>query len=181
MNSRRTGLGALAGAIILLCSAFLALNADPPRAPSQKGSAKNESGIPAEKSDDASPVSVAEARERAKLMHKIHSATLEALHHHYFRREQAVLPARAMEDVFAELDKQEKIKTRWIAVNTPAMSIDHEPQTEFEKEAATQLANGKPAFDRVVKGTYYRAGAVSLGAGCLGCHTKLSAPTAKTP
>lgn len=167
MNSNRIGLGVLAGVTVVFCAA-MTLNADPPR-------------IPGKEPDSAGFLSVAEARERAKLMHEIHSATLEAMHRHYFRRERAVLPARAMEDVFAEIDKQVKVKTRWIAVNTPAMSIDHEPRTEFEKEAALELASGKAAFERVVEGSYYRAGVIPLGPGCLSCHTRLGVLPAKTP
>jgi hypothetical protein len=171
MNSSRISLGVLAGAAVVFC-AGLALNADPPRTHDK---------APAEKPDAPRPISVAEARERAKLMHEIHAATLEALHHHFFRRERAVLPARAMEDVFAEVDRQTKIKTRWIAVNTPAMSVDHKPETEFEKEAAEELARGKPAYDRVVKGVYHRASAIPLGSGCVACHVRLAAPPTKIP
>jgi hypothetical protein len=177
MNSSRIGLGTLAGATLVLCAA-LTLNADPPGVLGKKSAEKSGSS---EKSDGIQRLSVAEARERAKLMHEIHSATLEAMHHHYFRREHSVLPARAMEDVFAEIDKQSKIKTRWIAVNTPAMSVDHKPQTRFEKDAAAELAKGKPAFDQVVKGVYHRAGTIPLGPGCVGCHTRLGVPPTKIP
>lgn len=134
---------------------------------------------PAEK--PAAPLSVAEARERAKLLHEVHSATLEALHRHYFKRDHPVLPARAMEDVFADVDKQTRIKTRWIAVNTPAMSVDHKPRSDFEKDAAAELAGGKSAFERVEKGVYHRAAVIPLGPGCVGCHTRFGAPPAKTP
>jgi hypothetical protein len=34
------------------------------------------------------------------------------MHHHYFRRDGAVLPARALEDVFADVERESKIKTR---------------------------------------------------------------------
>ena len=151
-----------AGGVLGLC---LTLKADPP----------------AEKADDVKRVSVAEARERAKLMHDVYASTLEALHHHYFRSDRSVLPARAMEDVFADIDKQSKIKTRWIAVNTPAMSINHEPQTDFEKKAAAALAAGKAEFDTVADGYYQRAGAIPLSAGCVGCHTRHFSTPSKTP
>jgi cytochrome c553 len=98
-----------------------------------------------------------------------------------FRHDRAVLPARAMEDVFAAIDRESKIKTRWIAVNTPAMSINHEAETAFEKKAAAEIAAGKKEFEGVEKGYYLRATAIPLGAGCVGCHTKFSATTDKTP
>jgi len=72
---------------------------------------------------DGQKVTVAEAKARAKLLHGVYAATLDALHHHYFRRERAVLPARAMEDIFADVEEDTKIKARWIAVNTPAAAI----------------------------------------------------------
>jgi hypothetical protein len=83
--------------------------------------------------------------------------------------------------VFAEIDKQSKMKSRWIAVNTPAMSINHEPETAFEKKAAAAIADGKTEFESVEKGFYLRVGAIPLGTGCVGCHMKFATTTDKTP
>jgi hypothetical protein len=174
MKPRRIGSCVLAGVVGML-GLIMSLNADSAEAPP-----KDPTSRPAEKAADER-VSMAEARERGKLMHSIYAATLEVMHHRYFRADRAVLPARALEDVFAEIDKQSKIKTRWIAVNTPAMSINHEPESEFEKKAAIELAAGKTEFDRVEDGYYRRAGVIPLGAGCVGCHTKLFSTPAKTP
>ena len=179
MNVARTALGVLAGASALLGSVW-PLSADPPPPVSAEGPAKEAKGRPVEKPDDTR-VPVAVARDRAKLMHDIYSATLDTMHHRYFRREGAVLPARAMDDVFAEVDRRTKIKTRWIAVNTPAMSTNHEPETAFEKKAATELAAGKAEFERTEKGYYLRASPISLGAGCVGCHTKFGPTEDKKP
>ena len=123
-------------------------------------------------------VSVAVARERAKLMHDIYDATLDVMHRHFFRREGSVLPARAMEDVFAEMAKQSSAQAKWISVNTRAMSIHHEPETEFEKLAAKEIAAGKADFELVENGYYQRAGRISLGGGCVSCHTnQFSSPS----
>lgn len=132
-------------------------------------------GAPAEK-----PLAVAEARERARLMHNIYAATLEVMHQHFFKRERSVLPARAMEDVFAEMDRQTKIKAAWISVNTKPMSIHHEPRSDFEKQAAKAIAAGKSEFERVENGVYQRAGAIPLGAGCVSCHTGFFAKAPQT-
>ena len=113
MTGARTSLSVLVGVTGLLGFAWT-LHADPPAAPAPEAKGKS-----AAQPDDEKRVSVAEARERAKLMHDIYSATLDSMHHHFFRRDRAVLPARALDDVFAEIDKKTKIKTRWIAVNTP--------------------------------------------------------------
>jgi hypothetical protein len=137
-------------------------------------------GEPKASDDRGTPVTEAEARARAKLMHGICAATLDSMHHHFFQRGRPVLPARAMEDVFAEVEKQSKIKAKWISVNTKAMSIDHEPRTSFERKAAKAIAEGKGEFELVEDGVYCRAGAIPLGAGCVTCHTGLLATTPQT-
>jgi hypothetical protein len=144
------------------------LSADPPREP-----ARTEKGEPR--------VTAAEAKERAKLMHDIYSATLDSMHHHFFRRDRATLPARALDDVFAEVDRKTKIKSRWIAVNTPAMSLNHEAETDFEKKAAAALSGGKAEFEATEGGYYSRATPIPLGVGCVGCHTKFGPTDDKKP
>ena len=176
MTITRTSLGLLAGVIGVLGLA-LTLNADPPRSPAKGAQAKGSSG---EQQDDGR-VSVAVARDRARLMHTVYSATLDSMHHHFFRRERAVLPARAMEDVFAEVDRETKIKSRWIAVNAPAMSVNHEPKTAFEIKAAAAIAAGKTEFEQIENGYYYRAGSIPLGSGCVTCHTRFSPTPDKKP
>jgi hypothetical protein len=125
-------------------------------------------------------VTVSEARERAKLMHNIYAATLESMHHHFFKRDRSVLPARALEDVFAEMERQSNIKAGWISVNTKAMSIHHEPNTDFEKKAAKAIAAGKGEFELVENGVYQRAAAIPLGTGCVNCHTGFFSKTPQT-
>ena len=129
--------------------------------------------------DDA-PASVARARENAKLMHNVYASTLDVMHHHFFRNNKAVLPARALEDVFADMEAQSKVKAKWIAVNTKAMSINHEPKSDFEKKAAAAIGAGKSEFEAVEDGYYRRAAAIPLGSGCVTCHTGLFAGTPKT-
>ena len=115
-------------------------------------------------------VSVAVAQDRARTMHKVYAATLEAMHHHYFHGERAVVPAKAIEDVFDELRQQTKIEARWISVSLQPMSINHEPKSDFEKRAAKEIAAGKEEFDAVEGGYYRRAGAIPLSGGCVACH-----------
>lgn len=59
-------------------------------------------------------LSIATARERAAALHLAYSATLETIHRYYFRKDQAVLPARAMEDIFSSVARQSQAKARWI-------------------------------------------------------------------
>ncbi len=113
------------------------------------------------------------ARERARLLHKIYDATVEAMHHHYFRKNRTIAPPRAIEDVFKKISEEEGIHARWISVNTKAMSIKHKPKDAFEKAAAEAIAEGKQTFERTEAGNYRRAGAISLSGGCLDCHGTL--------
>ncbi|MFA6543442.1 MAG: DUF3365 domain-containing protein [Limisphaerales bacterium] len=136
--------------------------------------------VPEESGDDAR-VSLAVARERAALAHVIYATTMDIIHHHYFRKGQAILPARAMEEVFTEVAEQSKVEGRWIAVNTKAMSIHHEPRTSFEKQAASAIAAGREKFERVEKGYFRSARAIPLGEGCVSCHEGMFRGPANSP
>lgn len=124
---------------------------------------------------------VAAARERAKLLHAIYSTTLDVMHRHYFRPERAVLPARAMEDVFEDMAGLTEDKAHWISVNTKAMSVQHTPKTAFEKKAAAELSAGKEEYELVENGVYQRAGVIPLRSSCVGCHTKHFSGPVKSP
>lgn len=137
--------------------------------------------VSAEPRSDDARVSVATARQNAKMMHNIYAATLEVMHERYFRNNRAVLPARALEDVFAEIEAQSKVKAKWIAVNTKAMSVNHEAKSEFEKSAAAAIAAGKGEFEVVEDGYYRRAAAIPLGSGCVRCHTGFFSGAPKSP
>ncbi|MFN0198988.1 MAG: DUF3365 domain-containing protein [Planctomycetaceae bacterium] len=125
-------------------------------------------------------VSVEVARDRAKLMHDIYEATLDTMHDHYFHGEKAAVPARAMEDVFYSMKRKSKAEARWIAVNSRAMSLDHEPETEFEKIAAQQITAGKNEYEEIKDGYYRRAGAIPLHGGCIRCHNNIFGEPPKT-
>ena len=96
-------------------------------------------------------------------------------------RERSVVPARAMEDVFSEIKRQSQVDARWISVNLKAMSIDHEPASDFEKKAAREIADGKSELDVVEDGYYRRAGAIPLSSGCVSCHAGLFKEATQTP
>lgn len=137
--------------------------------------------VPALAAEPVNRVSLDVARDRARLTHDLVADTLDVVHHHYFRREASVLPARALDDVFAKIEKRSDAKVKWIAVNTPAMNIDHEPKSKFEKAAAKELAAGKAEYSRVEDGYYLRAAPIPLGAGCVRCHTKFTTEAVKLP
>ena len=127
------------------------------------------------------PASVAVARDRAQLLHEVYTSTLEVMHARYFHGERATVPARALEDVFADMDRKSQVQARWIAVNTKAMSLNHEPKNEFEKRAAAELAKGQEEFVQIENGVYRRAAPIALHADCVSCHTAFFTQPPKTP
>ncbi len=180
MNSRfcagLCAFAAVTGTLYVTLAASEEPTSDVPRRPAARQMAASDKS-----SDREHRVSVAVARERAKLMHDIYEATLDVMHRHYFRADRSVLPARAMEDVFAEMAKQSSTQTRWISVNTKAMSIHHEPESEFEKQAAKEITAGKEEFELVGKGYYQRVGRIPLGSGCVGCHSQQFSSASTSP
>ena len=162
---------ALAGLLIVV-SGLLSLAAEPD---ADSAGQKPETAAAAVETDnpeaDTTPrVSVNVARDRGKLMHDVYTSTLNMLHHRYFRADKAIIPAQAMEDVFDDIRQSSEIEARWISVNLPAMGVDHEPETDFEKQAAKQIAGGEESVEIVADGYYRRVGAISLDGGCISCH-----------
>ena len=130
---------------------------------------------------DALRVPIAVARDRAKLMHDIYTTTLDVMHDRYFHADRAIVPARAMEDVFSAMEDQSGSKANWISVNLKAMSINHEPQTDFEKRAAREIVAGETGIEVIGDGFYRRASAVPMTGGCLSCHAGFFNQPSKVP
>lgn len=115
-------------------------------------------------------VSLETARDRAKVMHDVYSASLTVMHHRYFHGDRATVPARALEDVFRTIEEDSKIQARWISASFKPMSINHEPKTDFEKQAAQELAKGEESSEIIENGYYRRAGSIPMSGGCVHCH-----------
>ena len=165
MNCWTTGYSLAAAGVLLLAQNAIGA---PPAGENAKPA---DQVTPAVAKPDAVVVlSVEAARERARLMHNIYSATLDMMHHRYFRHDRVTIPARAMEDVFSEIDRQAKIKSSWIAVSGKAMSIDHEPEGEFEMAAVKAIKGGDDYFELADEKMFRRVGAIRLSGGCLNCH-----------
>lgn len=187
-TTRRLASLSLAGGTIGAMCVALAVSAEPegqatgepvPKQPAAEQSP--EAAEPVQAAVEARPLSVEAARERAKLMHEIYHATLHVMHDHYFHDSRAVVPARAMEDVFEEMTFSRKVEAKWISVNTRAMSLRHEPASEFEKKAAEEIGAGKEEYERVENGYYERAAAIPLTAGCINCHVGFFKQPPKSP
>lgn len=161
----------IAAGLIAAVSAALAF-ADEPVKPAAGSVGENSKQTADDHTQSRVPLAV--ARDRARLMHQIYTSTLDVMHDRYFHADRAVVPARAMEDVFENLQKETGSKANWISVNLKAMSIDHDPETEFEKHAAKELSSGKPELELVADGYYRRATPIPLNGGCAGCHAGFS-------
>ena len=131
--------------------------------------------------DKDARVSIAVARDRAALLHQVYTTTLEVMHHRYFHADRSVVPARAMEDVFENLEDHTGSEAKWISVNLRAMSINHEPETDFEKQAARELGKGQAEYTVVQDGIYRRATPILLHGGCVSCHAGFNPKPSKTP
>lgn len=112
-----------------------------------------------------------EARRQARLLHETIHATLQIVHLRYFHGDEGLpLPAATLKSVFRELEQRQQVQVRWLAVNTPAMHLDHEPKDDFERNAAKSLGAGKTEYESMENGVYRFAGAITLGSECLSCH-----------
>ncbi len=132
---------------------------------------------PAGEASDRAPArqaarpTVDQARRQAELLHETVHATLQIVHHQYYREDEGlVIPAATLKRVFAELEKRRQVELRWLAVNAEAMHVGHKPQDDFEKAAVTALAAGKESHEQTADGVYRYAGAITLGSECLKCH-----------
>lgn len=128
----------------------------------------NQAASPDEK---PSPVSEDEARSRARLLHETIHATLQIVHHEYYREDEALkIPAATLKQVFRELDKRHHVQLHWLAVNAQAMNVDHKPRDEFEQQAVKTLASGKSEYEQIDPGVYRLASTITLTSDCLKCH-----------
>lgn len=139
-----------------------------------------QSGQETKASDNTVRIPLAAARDRAMLMQQMYTATLDVIHDKYFHSERAIVPARALEDVFEALEQANGSSAKWISVNLKAMSINHDPTTDFEKHAARALGEGKPEYESVESGMYRRATPILLNDGCLGCHAGFGSRPSKS-
>jgi hypothetical protein len=119
----------------------------------------------------ASRPTVAEARERARLLHGTIHDTLQLVHARYYREDERLpIPASSLEDLFRSVAGRSGVELRWLVVEGRAMNVEHLPREGFETAAAEALAAGKGEHEAVADGRYRHAGAITLKAECLKCH-----------
>lgn len=112
-----------------------------------------------------------QARRVAEILHTSIHATLQVVHDRYYREDEGLpIPAAVMGDVFKELETEQNVRLRWLAVEGLAMNTDHLPQDKFETEAVKSLKSGKPFHEQSEDGLYRRAAPITLSSHCLKCH-----------
>jgi len=116
-------------------------------------------------------ITVDEARGRARVLETVYIASLQNIHRNYFQGDQKLaIPSRVLEDVFYSVNSRTGIKSRWIAVNTPAMNVEHKPKPGFETRATVAMKAKKSRFEEVKDNVFYSARSVTLFASCQRCH-----------
>lgn len=128
--------------------------------------------VPAdEKSSAETRPTIEQARRDAKILHTTIHATLRVVHDRYYREDEGLpIPASILGDVFKDVEDQEHIKLRWLAVEGLAMNTDHQPQDDFETAAVKTLKSGKRFHEEAHNGLYRRAAPITLSSHCLKCH-----------
>lgn len=112
-----------------------------------------------------------EARARVKLLESAYLSTLQHMHRRYFDgNERAPVPSSVLEDIFRRVDSENGTKSRWIAVNTPAMDPQHEPHDALTKEIARFLKSNNKRYEKVIDGKLISGRAITLFANCQKCH-----------
>lgn len=123
--------------------------------------------------EEKTTISVTEARHRARILHDAFGGALQVMHRDFFREDQRLkLPSKSLEDVFAEMLETHQIVLRWLAVNANAMNVDHQPKTDFDKQAIKVLSGNNEEFEMVSNDTFRFAGAIPLSASCVRCHVR---------
>mgnify|MGYP001158244681 FL=1 len=122
-------------------------------------------------SEEPESLSITEAKARVSILESVYLSTLHNVHRKYFNSntDRLPVPSRVLEDVFFSVDQQHGTKSRWIAVNAPAMNLEHKPKDGFEKRAAKELAK-KTRYEELDNGIYYSARSITLFASCQKCH-----------
>jgi hypothetical protein len=126
---------------------------------------------PAKAKPTIAPPTVDEARRQASILHDAMHASLQVVHHRFYREDEGLpLPAATFLEIFAEIEQEQNIKLRWLAVDGVAMNADHKPRDSFEHDAVQALKSGKRSHEQTDHGIYRRAGAITLTNHCLKCH-----------
>lgn len=122
-------------------------------------------------SRDLPRVTTPQARRQAEILHTSIHATLQVVHDRYYREDEGLpIPAAIMGNVFREVESEQNVRLRWLAVEGLAMNTDHLPQDTFENDAVRFLKSGEKFHEITEQGVYRRAAPITLSSHCLKCH-----------
>ena len=122
-------------------------------------------------SKDLPRTTTPQARRQAEILHTSIHATLQVVHDRYYREDEGLpIPAAIMGDVFKEIESEQNVGLRWLAVEGLAMNTDHLPQDTFETDAVRLLKSGEKFHEITEQGLYRRAAPITLSSHCLKCH-----------
>lgn len=140
--------------------------------PLARGWGDEPSGAAANRAPGATPrPTQSAARRQAEILHDAMHATLQIVHHRFYREDEGLpLPAATLTEIFSEIKKEQQIELRWLAVEGVAMNAEHKPRDPFEHAAVKALQSGQRAYERIESGMYRRAGPITLTNHCLKCH-----------
>ena len=126
---------------------------------------------PPEASAVAPTTTVREARRQAEILHSSLHSSLRVIHDRYYKEDEGLpIPAAILGEVFRDLEAEQNVKLRWLAIEGLAMNSDHKPADEFERTAAEKLKSGERSYEIAADGFYRRAAPIMLSSHCLKCH-----------
>ena len=119
----------------------------------------------------APETTVSEARRQAEILHSTLHSSLRVIHDRYYKEDEGLpIPAAILGEVFKDVEAEQNVKLRWLAVEGLAMNSDHKPADEFERKAAEKLKAGARSHEITATGIYRRAAPITLSGHCLKCH-----------
>jgi hypothetical protein len=126
---------------------------------------------PPEASAVAPTTTVGQARRQAEILHSSLHSSLRVIHDRYYKEDEGLpIPAAILGEVFKDVEAEQKVSLRWLAVEGLAMNADHKPADEFERKAAEKLKAGERSHEITTDGIYRRAAPITLSSHCLKCH-----------
>ena len=119
----------------------------------------------------ATTTTVGQARRQAEILHSALHSSLRVIHDRYYREDEGLpIPAAILGEVFKDVETEQHVRLRWLAVEGLAMNSDHKPTDDFERLSAEKLKAGERSYEIATDGLYRRAAPITLSGHCLKCH-----------
>jgi hypothetical protein len=154
--------------VVLIMAAIVAAGRLSPLVPADENAAVETIRL---SSKDLPRTTTPQARRQAEILHTSIHATLQVVHDRYYREDEGLpIPAAVMGNVFKDIETDQNVRLRWLAVEGLAMNTDHLPQDTFETDAVRLLKSGEKFHEVTEQGLYRRAAPITLSSHCLKCH-----------